>query len=79
MREVNPARSAPPSLPEPRLDRAANQHSATEDGKEHGHKVFVSQAGWPRVNLVSKKIVENDMFETSKLFKGRMMYFKKCH
>ena len=35
MREVNPARSAPPSLPEPRLGRAANRRSATGSGKEH--------------------------------------------
>ena len=75
MREVNPARSAPPSLPEPRLDRAANRRSATEGGKEHGHKVFVSQAGWPRVNLVSKKIVENDMFETSKFNYISFLFF----
>ena len=41
-------------------------------------KYFFKQAG--HVQLFPKrKKVENDMFETSKLFKGRMMYFKKCH
>ena len=56
------------------LGWAEQQTGAVRRGVGKSMDSIFSQAGWPRA-IVSKKIVENDMFETSKLF----MCFKKYH